>query len=345
MIIMEHRRYIFPVGQGGFHFEMIGDKTIVYDCGSLSSLSNVETCIDYLCTRTDHVNYLFISHFDMDHVNSLKYLLNSVKVNTAVTSMIPNDFRAVYNIATDGAYYAIRGLLAYANVVIEEVEEGKNGQKRYGYNDIWEWIAKSMMDADDFTSLRSELNSEGIDLDKLNDVEYVEGQRAKINSAFKTVFGQQGPNAKGLIMLSQHCKNNGTWQSELYRGCDHWICYPYREIGNSVNSSCLYVGDAKLKKEAGLSIVLDFLKDCMSDSQLDLMQIPHHGSRYNCEKQLDQDILADFYFVNDMDTRRLQKNDELFRSLMAKRKLLVVRDHCSDLIVTISWLLNHNNGK
>lgn len=110
------------------------------------------------------------------------------------------------------------------------------------------------------------------------------------------------------------------------------------EIDNSVNSSCLYVGDAKLKKNAGLPIVLDFLKGRMSDSQLELMQIPHHGSQYNCEKQLDQDIIADFYYVNDMDTRRLQKNDALFRSLMAKRKLLVARDHCRDLIVTISWM-------
>lgn len=338
MVKMEHRRYIFPAGQGGFHFEMIGDKTIVYDCGSLSSLSNVETCIDYLCTRTDHVNYLFISHFDMDHVNSLKYLLNSVKVNTAVTAMIPKDFRAVYNMATNGAYYVIRGLLTDANVDIEEVEGGENSHNDYGYNDIWEWIAKSMMGANDFTLLRTELSNEGINLNKLNDVEYVEGQRTKINSAFKTVFGQQGPNTKGLIMLSQHCKNSGTWQSEIYRGCDHWECYPYRIIDNSVNSSCLYVGDSKLKKNAGLPIVQGFLKGRMSDLQLELMQIPHHGSQYNSEKQLDQDILADYFFVNDMDTRRLQKNDALFRSLMAKRKLLVARDHCRDLIVTISWM-------
>lgn len=338
MIIMEHRRYIFPVGQGGFHFEMIGDKTIVYDCGSLSSLSNVETCIDYLCTRTDHVNYLFISHFDMDHVNSLKYLLNSVKVNTAVTFMIPNDFRAVYNMATNGAYYAIRGLLSDANVDIEEVEGGENRHNDYAYNDIWEWIAKSMMDANDFVSLRTELSNEGINLNKLNDVEYVEGQRTKINSAFKTVFGQRGPNTKGLIMLSQHCKNSGTWQSKIYRGCDLGIRSPYWKVDNSENSSCLYVGDTKLKKKAGLPTVIGFLKSQMSDKQLELMQIPHHGSQYNSEKQLDQDILADYYYVNDMDTRRLQKNDALFRSLMAKRRLLVARDHRCDLIVTISGM-------
>lgn len=335
---MKHRRYICPVGQGGFHFEMIGDKTIVYDCGSLSSLSNVETCIDFLCTRTDHVNYLFISHFDMDHVNSLKYLLNSVKVNTAVTSMIPSDYRAVYNIATDGAYYAIRGLLADANVEIEEVEGGVNGQKQYGHNDIWEWVGKSMMDANDFASLRTELNNEGIDVNKLNDAEYVEGQRAKINSAFKNVFGQQGPNTKGLIMLSQHCKNSGIWQSNIYRGCEHWRCYTYREKDDLENSSCLYVGDANLKKNAGLPIVQSFLKGRMSDSQLELMQIPHHGSQYNSEKYLNQDIMADYYFVNDLDTRRIQKNDALFRSLMANRKLLVARDHCRDSIVTISWI-------
>ena len=67
-----HQRFIFPVGQGGFACETIGDHVVVYDCGSQTSNSMVESCIDHLSTITDHVDILFISHFDTDHVNSLR---------------------------------------------------------------------------------------------------------------------------------------------------------------------------------------------------------------------------------------------------------------------------------
>lgn len=332
---MIHRRFVCPVGQGGFHIETIGDMTIVFDCGSATSLAIVEDCIDILRKERDRVDYLFISHLDTDHVNSLGYLLHSVKVCKAVTPMIPQELKEVYSIATNGAYNTIIAMLQASDVTIEEVGNDDNWGRDYSFRDIWEWIAKSMMQPNDFSLLTTELTNEGIDCQELGNAQYLEEEKASINNAFKTVFGSQGPNAKGLIMLSQRSENVKVRTSKVYKGCrccysdcDYPMC-----IGTSENSSCLYVGDANLKKKANLTDVQAFLRR-MTDNQLELMQIPHHGSQYNSGKTLNQDIVADYYFLNDTDTRRLQKNDCLFNSLMRSGKLLVARENPRNMIST-----------
>ena len=65
-----------------------------------------------------------------------------------------------------------------------------------------------------------------------------------------------------------------------------------------------------------------------------LLQIPHHGSQYNIGAQFETDIAARYYFVNDVDTKRLQKSPGLFKSLTGQKKLLVSRGKCQNLIGT-----------
>lgn len=322
--MVTHKRYIFPVGQGGFSCERIGDYVVVYDCGSTTNPGLVEECIDHLSEDIDHINILFISHFDKDHVNSIRYLLSNIQVRQAVTTFIPSELTAAYGVYTNGAYGAIMRLFDEYNVERQSIGDRENTIRGFNFDAIWEWIAKSMMSSADFINVKTYLSGHGFDMIRVEDADYVEIEKDTINDAFKAVFGRKGPNAKGLIVLSQSCKNVATQGSEVLRGC-RWRPY-LRFIANVQESSCLYVGDADLRNVANRKDVKDFVLRNRSENPLLFMQMPHHGSRYNRGAQFEADFPAQYYIVNDADTERVQKSPSLFRSLTSQRKLLVARD-------------------
>ncbi len=319
-----HKRYIFPVGQGGFSCEIIEDFVVVYDCGSATSSGVVEEWIDHLSEEIVHINILFISHFDKDHVNSIRYLLSNIHVRQAVTSFIPSEMRALYGVYTNGAYGAIMRLFDEYNVETQTIGGRENTTRDFNFDAIWEWIAKSMMSNADFANVKTYLSGHGFDINRVEDADYVETEKDVINDAFKAEFGSKGPNAKGLIVLSQHCKNVATRGSEVLRG-DRWSPYCLRIIARSQESSCLYVGDADLRNVANRSDVKDFVQRNRAENPLLFMQMPHHGSRYNRGVSFETDFPANYYIVNDVDTERVQKSPSLFKSLTSQRKLLVAR--------------------
>lgn len=332
---MIHERYICPVGQGGFSIEKIEDYVVAYDCGSATSPQMVERCVDYLALHVDHMDILFISHFDNDHVNSLRYLLNKVRVHKAVTTFIPKDLRTAYSIYTDGAYSSIMSLLEdkERGIELDELGEKEKVEKRYGFHDIWEWIAKSMMTADDFTKVATFLQLKGIIMERLNhDPDYLESKKDVINDSFKTVFGSKGPNAKGLIMISQRCKGVVTNLCVIHQGCE-W-CHKYTSRLASSVSSCLYVGDSDLKNRSNKKEVKHFLCRYKTEDSLLIMQIPHHGSKYNVGVKFETDFSASYYFVNDITIIRLQKNTKLYNSLIIQKKLMISGDSCQSVIAT-----------
>lgn len=314
--------------------ERIDDYFVLYDCGSSTSPEAVEACIDKLQQYTDHINVFFISHFDNDHVNCIRYLLNKVQVLKVVTSYIPSELRTAYSVYTNNAYNTIIGILKDYNIELVAVGGEDEERKHYFPSDIWVWIAKSMITTRDFIAVTTSLQNRGVVLDRLKDenIEYLESQRENINNAFKDAFGSKGPNSKGLIVLSQKCKEIKTRQSLMFQGCI-W-CYKIPSMKASYQSSCLYVGDADLKNRKKKKDVKDFLKRNRTEPSLMLMQIPHHGSKYNVGTRFESDFASNYYFVNDITDNRIRKNVNLYNSLMAQKKLLIVRDNCCDLIVT-----------
>ena len=178
-------RCICPVGQGGFSVETIGDTTVVYDCGSLTSLSQLETYIDCVANKCTKIDYLFLSHFDTDHVNSIGYLLSKIKVCNVVVPLIPDDLKIVFNVYWNGTYTTLKNMFENEDTKIVEVKD----QEAYSdKGDLWEWLAKRMMTLSDFTTIRKELKNNNVDINKLDDVKYVETQKQTINNIFKNVF-------------------------------------------------------------------------------------------------------------------------------------------------------------
>ena len=194
-------------------------------------------------------------------------------------------------------------------------------------------MVKARLSPSDFAKVTTNLQNRCVDLKELElNPGYVDSQKENINDSFKDVFGQTGPNAKGLIVLSQKCKDTATKLSLIFQGCE-WCNYSTSRIACSV-SSCLYVGDADLKNRGNKKAVKVFLKNNQTESPLMLMQIPHHGSKYNVGARFETDFAAKYYFVNDINTKRIQNNQRLYNSLMLKKVLLAVGDSCHDMIVT-----------
>lgn len=327
---MWHERVFFPVGQGGFAVERIGDYIVAFDCGSSTSLGLVESWIDLLTRHyVNRIDVLFISHFDNDHVNSIRYLLNNVKVVRTVTSMIPEELKTAYSIYTNGAYNAIMTLLRENNMETDEVGGEENEILSIQHNDIWEWVAKSMMSVAEFERIKAKMVEMGLDVTRLDEAEYLEKEKKNVNKAFRAVFGTKGPNAKGLIMLSQKSKNVPVSGCEVVEG---WRLNPTRR-GVFKESSCLYVGDADLRNVANKADVKSFIRNKKTEDELLLMQIPHHGSQNNRGVGFETDFPARLYFVNDVDTNRLQKNSGLLNSLTRQRKLLVLSDRVRDIMM------------
>lgn len=316
-----HERWVCPVGQGGFAVESIGGYTVVYDCGSVSSQPSLDFFVNLILNRYPHVDALFLSHFDKDHVNGLNFLLQRKSVLIAYTPVIDKELEMVFDVYYNGAYNAIMQLLRNANIPIQAVSA--EGYPLFPTKEpVWEWIAKSMMNKTDFTEIKTKLESSGIDDRKLKDARLLEQKKEMINTIFKSVFGKNGPNAKGLIVLSQHCQNVKVDYCRLYQG--YYDYYFYRFIEESDEpSSCLYVGDANLKKKKNLEEVKDFWEKHRTEDKLLLMQLPHHGSSSNNNDMLPKEISAHYYFVNDKDSVRIQRNKAL-HTLLKKSKLLLM---------------------
>lgn len=108
---MKITRTIVPVSIGAFCIERFVDEAtginkfvVVYDCGKgrrANTSSSLRNIIDLeLGTLGKSVDFLFLSHFDNDHINGLSYLIATGLVNRTDTTvflpLIPTPFVYLY---------------------------------------------------------------------------------------------------------------------------------------------------------------------------------------------------------------------------------------------------------
>ena len=95
------KRTLHPVGHGAFFTEeiCIGNVTynVVYDCGSKSKRI-VKWQIQQFAEKNKHIDLIFISHFDSDHINCLKELSNCCKIDENTKIIIPYYYPAFHQI-------------------------------------------------------------------------------------------------------------------------------------------------------------------------------------------------------------------------------------------------------
>lgn len=76
-------RTFHPIGQGAFYSERFYDEkrafNVVFDCGVDSVQDYHKAIVLDAFSKNDTINYLFISHLDIDHISLVKTLKDSVK--------------------------------------------------------------------------------------------------------------------------------------------------------------------------------------------------------------------------------------------------------------------------
>ena len=121
-------RVLHPVGHGAFFTEQFYDcqtgenvMNVVYDCGVRSNQPLLEQEIDGAFARSNrpHVDFLFISHLDKDHVSGIKYMIAAKYIDDMTTFVLPlyKDYELrIYEELTGNGVLAIYEVLRLAGV-------------------------------------------------------------------------------------------------------------------------------------------------------------------------------------------------------------------------------------
>ena len=111
------------IGQGGFFTGSInsdGDRfRYVYDCGS-NQIRMLRADIKKAFNYREHIDTLFLSHFDYDHVNGVKDLLNRCTVGTVVLPYL-DDHMTQSVIWKNVAHIDVEDPSSYLNFVLDPV--------------------------------------------------------------------------------------------------------------------------------------------------------------------------------------------------------------------------------
>ncbi len=82
------QRIFHPIGQGAYYSERHDNYNIVYDCGNWKNTKKADRVVENSFNKTDKINLLFISHFDIDHVNKINVLKSNFKIEKVVLPLL-----------------------------------------------------------------------------------------------------------------------------------------------------------------------------------------------------------------------------------------------------------------
>ncbi len=240
------RRIFHPVGQGAFFTEhfVSSQNTIhvVYDCGSFTDLNRrfpivapklLSDEIDMSFNKDNHIDLLFISHFDGDHTNGLDYLLSNSKMDDKTLAVIPfkypllivvmeDDYpelaHFIYNAVTKNKVHFI-GVRGGNNaefpksepIDIERLIEKKEivGQQLISITlqktdkPIWYYLPFMLPEVDQY---ENEFITQAENIADLNDIQSIIAKKEELKDKYKEMGERRGKNTKintnSLMVLS-----------------------------------------------------------------------------------------------------------------------------------------------
>lgn len=296
------KRVLHPVGQGAFFTEQFYDESgkvvhnVVYDCGSFTSMPNlVEYEIRNTFEKNAHIDLLFISHFDKDHVNGLMTLQSKTKIDKDTKVIIPFRYPYLLMVMDEDYPMLARFVMQLFNIgaqvvgIDEDADDSRLGEpvdigkldgnitlggKKVIRLDKVLWYYYPFM-LPDQSSLQKvfEGKVKGIvDLDAPNEILT---KRKELRNIYKTIGKTKGGvtkiNVNTLFMLSFPAVNVA-YNTNIWHQINLW--------GN-VAPTCFYTGDSNLKGN-GYDVVKQRVTDILDiyskGTKVWMMQVPHHGS-------------------------------------------------------------------
>lgn len=299
---MFFKRVLHPVGQGAFFTEQFYNESgkvvynVVYDCGSFTSLPNLVECeIRNTFKKNAHIDLIFISHFDEDHVNKLMALQSQTQIEKDTKVIIP--FRYPYLLMVmDKDYPSLSRFImrmfdigAQVVGVDDDIDENRPGEpididkldvnRTLGGKNVIKldkvlWYYYPFM-LPDQSSLQKVFEEKVKGIVKLDAPNEILTKRKELRNIYKTIGKTKGGvtriNVNALLMLSFPAVdvvcNTNVW---------HLINLMWNAI-----PTCFYTGDSNLKGNGYDKVkqkVTEILNIYSTAPKVCMMQVPHHGS-------------------------------------------------------------------
>ena len=299
---MVFKRVLHPVGQGAFFTEQFYDESgkvvhnVVYDCGSFTSLPNLVECeIRNTFEKNAHIDLLFISHFDKDHVNGLMKLHSQTKIDKDTKVIIPFRYPYLLMVMDEDYPMLARFVMQLFNIgaqvvgIDENADDnrlgepidigGLDGNKPLGGKKVIRldkvlWYYYPFM-LPDQSSLQKVFEGKVKGIVDLDDPNEILTKRKELRNIYKTIGKTKGGvtkiNVNTLFMLSFPAVNVA-YNTNIW----HQI-----NLCGNIAPTCFYTGDSNLKGN-GYDVVKQRVTDILDiyskGTKVWMMQVPHHGS-------------------------------------------------------------------
>ncbi|WP_282918727.1 MBL fold metallo-hydrolase [Porphyromonas macacae] len=323
---MEVIRTFHPVGQGAFYSErFVKDSkdigAVVYDCGSGSNKATLKfkKQIKGAFPKGAEIDILFVSHFHADHINGITTLRDNYKIKKVVLPLVHDNDKAVikiYNFASKGeqAYQETHQIIDNPELFFNSggnetkiifVKPVNESQEEFISNNTipieklqtesfidsyqgiilhdWIYIPFNYKEEDRIKEFKKALSIEGIEVDDWNDSLFENAEIIKkIKKAYNRLPGDLNGNSlmlySGILDYNKNSHSVGCFleYSNLH---PFWI----RSYIDNLNG-CLYLGDANLNDPDMFKTIAYTLSPYTP--KIGLIQIPHHGSIENFNKEI-----------------------------------------------------------
>lgn len=334
------RRILHPVGHGAFFTEQlkkVDDKerersflNVVYDCGATARRSNIPSLIKEETKITfneeEHIDLLFISHFDEDHTNGLEYLLEHTRMDKDTYVIIPFRFPYIIMIMDDrfpslarfvdmARQNGVKFVGVSGNGMEQRIENKDNLDNSDGKvvlldknnmftawdvemkRPLWYFYPFMIVDVNSLQSKFERAISEDtclcdVNFDNPDEVIVHRDELKKIYQGIgRTKDNVTRINVNSLLMLSFPASIKSY---DYFCKAGHYTIYDvdYRATPGvyvDLGITCLYTGDSVLESNDIDKINQHAVKimSCLSGiDRIHLLQIPHHGSLHSFSPSL-----------------------------------------------------------
>jgi hypothetical protein len=280
-------RTFYSVGNGLFTFEQNDYCCSVYDCGG-ENLKTIQNALKRMpITKGCTITILFISHYDNDHVNGLRDLLNDYNVKKVILPMLTPLEKFILS-SKSGLLKSTQSLINNPYDFITEispetkvvyVEDDDEEQRRNNEPIDIGRLNKTLASGTPILVGNWQYIAYNIKSLKISDVlKFYNGLGFLVTPSMQDVINK----LKGLDPnnLKRIIKGILT-KDEIQRYNDYCMTVWSGPILNS-HDGCLYTGDYNAKKNFARLYSAYKSQWCNTS----IVQIPHHGSKYNYHQSL-----------------------------------------------------------
>ncbi len=341
----EMTRVIYPVGLGTFCIERFyrrKDQAVVfdmmYDCGSLSGYGDkIQHELQGLYAYKP-IDLVCISHFDEDHINVFRNLLNTPIIQSGITTIlmpqiIGDELLEQVGVEMYVNYRELRQNLSREGFTVidvlpmgdeaERIEEYSTDFEELNapissgaritlsrFDGIWEYIPFNNFSIRQNADLKQALLDEtNFSEQKMRDIHNGHNIDEQDIQTLKDAYGKlkQAHSPKNVSFIncnSLQILSKATYPVHSGAYIQYHLTWDSDNVSPiccAINSSCMYTGDSVMDHK-----MINIQQRYLGAENLGLFQIPHHGSKHCYDQRIIDHLNFQAAFVNtDLGNKKL----------------------------------------